>query len=62
MALHLDLRDLMQRLTPRQRSLVNLMSEGLSVNAAAKRIGVHPSTAYEDLAKIQSLFSALSTM
>jgi RNA polymerase sigma factor (sigma-70 family) len=58
LAFEMDVRELMERLTPRQRYVVQGRQDGDSMAALARQLGVHRDTLYQDLQQIQRVFRA----
>lgn len=54
--LRADLAAVMERLPVRQRRLVELLLAEFSVRRAAQELGIHHSTAYEDLVRVRERF------
>ena len=51
-----DLAKVLQHLTPQQRSILGLLAQDTSKSQAAKTLGIHRDTLYEEIKRIRKIF------
>ena len=56
--IHIDVANVMRRLTPEQRRLCELLgAQGLSIKEAAEKLGIPRATLYEEIRRIRTIFA-----